>query len=66
MWRISALLWSIVEWCEERVARRRILYCLEQQRHVRGSSVADRFFAAFNSRMRGTLAFVFLLLAGRR
>lgn len=66
MWRISALLWSFVEWCEERAARRRILYCLEQQHHVRDSSVADRFYAAFNSRIRATLAFVFLLLAGRR
>lgn len=56
----------MVEWCEERAARRRLVYCLEQQHHIRSSSVADRLYAGFNHRMRATLAFVFLLLAGRR
>ena len=65
MWRISALLWSIVEWCEERAARRRLLYCLEQH-HARDPSAGERLRAAFNHRMRAALGFIFLILAGRR
>ncbi|HEV2280036.1 MAG TPA: hypothetical protein VGS02_17785 [Acidobacteriaceae bacterium] len=65
MWRISALLWSIVEWCEERAARRRLLYCLTQH-PVTNSSASERARAAFNHKLRAMVAFVFLVLAGRR
>jgi hypothetical protein len=67
MWRLEALLWSAVEWCEERAARRRILYCIQQQ-HRRGLSALQNVRAnvGLNARVRAGLAFVFLLLAGRR
>ena len=67
MWRLEALLWSAVEWCEERVAQRRVLYCLQEQ-HKRGLSALQKASvrAGMNSRLRAGVAFLFLLLAGRR
>jgi hypothetical protein len=34
MWRISTLLWPVVEWWERRAERRRFRYCVELKRRI--------------------------------
>ncbi|MGC2619035.1 MAG: hypothetical protein WA414_08350 [Acidobacteriaceae bacterium] len=63
MWRLSALLWSTVEWFEHQAERRRIQYCLQQRQRRGLSAIAD---PTLNAKARGVLAFIIVLIAGRR
>ena len=64
MWRISALLWSLVEWCEDRAALRRLRYCRKQRQREMALRALHR--VTLNSKIRAFAAFVFVFIAGRR
>jgi hypothetical protein len=64
MWRISALLWSAVEWCEDHAARRRVLYCAEERHRREDLPTLDR--STVNTKLRAAFAFLLVLIAGRR
>jgi hypothetical protein len=64
MWRLTALLWSTVEWCEHQAERRRIQYCLQQRE--RAEALAANPHPPVDAKVRGVLAFVIVLIAGRR
>ncbi|HSY03288.1 MAG TPA: hypothetical protein VK819_14095 [Acidobacteriaceae bacterium] len=64
MWRLTALLWSTVEWFEQQAERRRIQYCLQQRQRAEAQSANPH--PTVNAKVRGVLAFVIVLIAGRR
>jgi hypothetical protein len=64
MWRISALLWSAVEWCEDHAERRRVLYCAEERQRREDLPALDR--STVNTKLRAAFAFLLVLIAGRR
>jgi hypothetical protein len=64
MWRISSLLWSAVEWFENHAERRRLLYCMQQNRIRKGLPALRQ--ATLNTKVRAAVAFLFVLIAGRR
>jgi hypothetical protein len=62
MWRLMALLWSAVEWCEQQAVRRRVQYCLQQRQRTQDlAAIPD---ATINAKVRGVLAFVIVLIVG--
>jgi hypothetical protein len=64
MWRISALLWSAVEWFENHAERRRLQYCIQQRQRREDLPALDR--STVNTKLRTAFAFLFVLIAGRR
>jgi hypothetical protein len=63
MWRISALLWSAVEWCEKRAERRRVRYFTKWK--LRSAEPHEVQRPSFFARLRSAAALFMLLFVSR-
>jgi hypothetical protein len=65
MWRISALLWSAAERCEDWATQRRIQYCVQRRQRAASDGSTALTPITWMSKLRTLAAFLFVLFAGR-